>query len=320
MKISVICPAFNGAPHLDQLMDFFVNALPADKELLYVDGMSKDGSREMVQEWSKKHPNIHLIDNPKKYVPFGLNKAIRQAKGEYIARLDAHTEYPNDYFEKCLRILQKSGADNVGGYIVSKGKTTVGKAIAVAMSSQFGVGNSEFRTELTDRFVDTVPFGFWKREAFDKFGLFDEELMRNQDDEFNYRTNKLGGKIFLSSEIKSEYYVRDSYKAMFKQYYEYGVYKPLVFKKLGNEGVRIRHIVPIGFSLYLMTSVAACWFWWWSLPFLLYLLLNIIFSFKSTESLLVKLFTIPAYTLLHLAYGLGFGVGMWRWRKRKILQ
>ena len=230
-------------------------------------------------------------------------------------------EYPNNYFEKCYELIQSTHADNVGGYIHSKGKTDIGKAIATAMSTKFGVGNTEFRTEAVDAYVQTVPFGFWHKSAFEKFGYFDIEMMRNQDDEFNYRTNKLGGKIYQSSQIQSSYYVRDSYKAMAKQYYQYGVYKPLVFKKLDNAGMRLRHVIPGLFALYMISIPFAFLFGAlfaliWIAPFIFYFILNIYFSFSQQSSFIVKLLTIPAYTLLHLSYGLGMLVGLWKWRKR----
>ncbi|MDZ4759025.1 MAG: glycosyltransferase family 2 protein [Bacteroidota bacterium] len=321
MLISVICPCYNEEKYIKHILDFFLSAKPDDKELLMVDGMSTDGTRKIIEEYSTNHHNIRLIDNPNKYVPFALNTAIKQAKGEYIARVDAHTEYPDNYFEKCYEILQKTHADNVGGYIYSKGKTNIGKAIAIAMSTKFGVGNTEFRTEAVDAYVQTVPFGFWHKSAFEKFGFFDEEMMRNQDDEFNYRTNKLGGKIYQSSQIESSYYVRDSYKAMAKQYYQYGVYKPLVFKKLNNAGMRLRHIIPGFFALYIISIPFAfllgCFLATiWISPFILYMFLNIYFAFSQKNSMLVKLLTIPAYTLLHICYGLGMLVGIWKWRGR----
>lgn len=321
MLISVICPCYNEEKYIKHILDFFLAAKPDDKELLMVDGMSTDGTRAIIEEYSSKHPHIRLIDNSNKYVPFGLNIAIKQAKGEYIARVDAHTEYPANYFEKCYEKSIATQADNVGGYIYSKGRTNIGKAIAVAMSTKFGVGNTEFRTEAVDAFVQTVPFGFWHKSAFEKFGYFDEEMMRNQDDEFNYRTNKLGGKIYQSSQIQSSYYVRDSYKAMAKQYYQYGVYKPLVFKKLNNAGMRLRHIIPGFFALYIISIPFAFLFgimfgMFCIVPFVLYMLLNIYFSLSQSNNLTVKFLTIPAYTLLHLSYGIGMLVGLWKWRKR----
>jgi glycosyltransferase involved in cell wall biosynthesis len=314
--ISVLCPTYNEKAYITQLLEFFVHAEPKNKEIIIADGMSTDGTREIIKEWQVKYPYIKLIDNPNKYVSFGLNEAIKQATGEYIARVDAHTQYPNDYLTNCLEVSKETGAENVGGYIFSKGKTTIGKAISVAMSTSFGVGNTEFRTAVVDGYVDSVPFGFWKKTFFDTFGYFDTELIRNQDDEFNYRTNKLGGKIFQSSKISSAYYVRDSFKAMYRQYYQYGYFKPLVFKKLGNSGVRIRHLIPGAFFLYFITLPLSILFWPYIIPLFLYLILNIYFSFKSEQPFIVKTLTIPAYILLHMAYGSGFLVGLWKWRNR----
>lgn len=315
-EISIICPTYNEESYLPQLLKFFIKALPEHKEIIIADGRSTDGTRRIIEEYQKSYPFIKLIDNPHKYVSYGLNEAIKMATGKYIARVDAHTAYPDDYLLKCLEVHNDSGADNVGGYIYSRGKTEIGQAIAVAMSTSFGVGNTSFRTAVVDGFVESVPFGFWKRDFFEKFGYFDTELIRNQDDELNYRTNKKGGKIFQSSKISSAYYVRDSYQAMYRQYYQYGFFKPLVFKKLGNSGVRIRHLVPGAFFLYFLSLPLGILYWWWLLPFFLYLLLNVRYSFSSTYNFKVKMLTIPAYILLHMAYGSGFLAGLWKWRNR----
>lgn len=315
-EISIICPTYNEEAYMPHLLNFFVNALPESKEIIIADGMSTDKTRSIIAEWQQKYPFIKLIDNPRKYVSFGMNEAIRMARGTYIARVDAHTEYPDDYLLNCLAVSKETGAENVGGYIHSKGKTSVGKAISVAMSTSFGVGNTSFRTAVVDGFVESVPFGFWKRDFFEKFGYFDTELIRNQDDELNYRTNKKGGKIFQSSKISSAYYVRDSFKAMYRQYYQYGYFKPLVFKKLGNSGVRLRHLVPGAFFIYVLSLPLSLFCWWWFLPFALYLMLNVRYAFASEYNVRVKFLTVPAYTLLHMAYGSGFLVGLWKWRNR----
>ncbi|MCB0572767.1 MAG: glycosyltransferase family 2 protein [Phaeodactylibacter sp.] len=313
--VSVICPVYNEQAYIGQVIGFFLGAAPEAKELFLIDGGSTDGTLEVIARYQAEHPNIHLLHNEQRYVPYALNLAIPRCSGRYIARLDAHAEYPPDYFEACIEASEASGADNVGGYIHSEGRGAVGMAIAAAMSSPFGVGNASFRTRVTDAFVETVPFGFWKREAFGRFGLFDEQLIRNQDDEFNYRTIRMGGRIYQSARIHSRYFVRDSFRALFRQYYQYGYYKPLVLKKVGQV-VKARHLAPACFVVYLFTLPAALPFSWWLIPIGLYLLLAIYFTIKSQSPTPAKVLVPVAFFILHLGYGLGFLLGLPAlWRK-----
>ncbi len=308
MVISVICPVYNEVAYLPGLIEFFNQSEPADKELFLIDGGSTDGSTELILEYQKGSENIRLVQNPEKFVAFGLNKAIPLCRGQYIARLDAHAEYPATYFEACLHAIQKSDADNVGGFIHSVGKGAAGQAIACAMSSKFGVGGASFRTLQTDAFVETVPFGFWKREAFDRFGFFDEDLVRNQDDEFNYRILKKGGKIFQSSNIHCRYFVRDSFKALFRQYYQYGYYKPLVIKKIGKV-VKLRHLAPVFFVLYLILIPFSIFQPFLLIPFIIYLFLSLYSSLRCTAN---PVLVMTAFFVLHFAYGLGFLNGIFK--------
>lgn len=303
--ISVICPVYNGGEYIRHLIDFFIAALPIEKELIIVDGGSTDGTIQTIESFLKHHPEITLLHNPRKYVPFALNMAIATSKGRYIARVDAHTEYPENYLENCLSVSQQTGAENVGGYIQSEGKSPKGKGIAFAMSSRFGVGDSGFRTQRIDSAVETVPFGFWPREVFEKYGLFDEDLIRNQDDEFNYRTISKGGTVFQSSFIHSRYYVRDSFSDLFRQYFQYGLFKPLVIRKIGKI-VRLRHIIPSLFVIYIFTLPISFFFPVWLIPLSLYLLMGFLFSVKSSH----PFYTILAYFILHVSYGLGFLKGL----------
>ncbi len=312
MLISVICPLYNEEKHLEKLILFFLHSKPNDKELLLVDGLSTDGTREICKKYQLQFPDkIRLLDNRKKYVPTAVNLAIKEAKGQYIARIDAHTLYPLNYFERCLEESQLHNATNVGGAIISRGEGTMGKAIAHAMSCQFGVGDSGFRTVIKDGYVDTVPFGFWRRSAFDEFGLFDEQLVRNQDDEFNSRTKSLGGTIYQSSKISSEYYVRNSISKLFSQYFQYGLYKPLVLKKV-KSALRIRHLVPMFFVLYVVSLPLAFIFPVYLVPLLLYLVFDFYFSFNNRLTFAQKMSAMLVFPALHLSYGMGFLYGLFK--------
>ncbi len=312
MLISVICPLYNEVKHIEPLIQFFLHSMPAEKELLLVDGLSTDGTRAIIEKYITQYPGkIKLLDNPQKHVPFALNLAIKEATGSYIARLDAHTLYPSNYFEVCMEESLLHGATNVGGHITAKGEGDRGAAIAYSMSCKFGVGNSDFRTVIKDGYVDTVPFGFWKRTVFDEMGLFDEQLKRNQDDEFNARTISLGGTVYQSSKICSEYYVRNSLSKLGSQYFQYGLYKPLVLKKV-KSAIRLRHLVPAFFVLYIVSLPLAYAVPVLLLPLLMYGALALYFSFKNSLTVKQKFLALLVFPTLHLSYGAGFIVGLFK--------
>jgi hypothetical protein len=212
-----------------------------------------------VADYAERHPQIRLLDNPKQITPTAFNIGISQSRGQVIMPLSAHALYPRNYVSDLVRWLLKSGADNVGGVLRTKAAadTPVARAIAVGMSHPFGVGNSYFRIGTRKpRWVDTVPFGCYRREVFDKIGLFDEELVRNQDDEFNSRLLRKGGRILLVPEVASDYYARESLVKLWAMYQQYGFYKPLVAQKVGAV-LTMRQLVPALFVLALVTTALA---------------------------------------------------------------
>ena len=309
MLVSVICPVLNGSKYIEKnIINFFLNSNINDKELIIIDGGSVDGTRSIVLNQIKNHSNIHLINNPHKYVPHALNIGIRCSKGEYIARLDVHTEYPENYLEICIDLLKTTKADNVGGTLISLGSSKKGRAISYCMSSIFGVGNSIPRIRLFDGFVDAVAFGFWARSSFDKYGLFNESLIKNQDEEHNFRIKEMGGKIYQSSALLTKYFVRENFFDLVKQMYNYGRFKPIVlFKNLKR--IRIRHLIPPLFTSYLCILLVYFNFLM-IIPIFIYLILNIYFSFKSNNEFSIKLLCSITYFYMHISYGFGFIVGL----------
>ncbi|MEG2770954.1 MAG: glycosyltransferase family 2 protein, partial [Alistipes sp.] len=200
--ISIICPIYNEERYIAKCIDSILTQdFPhAEIEVFFIDGMSSDNTRSIVGKYANKYPFIYLLDNPQRVVPFALNIGIRASKGEVIIRLDAHASYPNNYVSALVSNLVRLKADNVGGVCqtLPTNNNAESVAIAEALSCCFGMGNSYFRIGATkERLVDTVPFGCFRRDIFDRIGLFDEELIRNQDDEFNGRIVKNGGKIYL---------------------------------------------------------------------------------------------------------------------------
>ena len=309
MVLSVICPVLNGEKYITQnILTFFINSKPLEKELLIVDGGSSDRTIEIVKEWCQKYSNIKLLYNHHRYVPFALNIGIKESTGQFIARLDVHTVYPKNYFEKCIELTETIYAENIGGTIISCGISTVGKAIAYAMSSLFGVGNSIPRIKDYDGYVDTVAFGFWDKNVFYKYGYFDETLIKNQDDDHNYLINENGGKVYQSSEIKTYYFVREKIIELIKQIFYYGYYKPAVLVK-NISRMKIRHIIPSIFSIYIFTIFFNTKLFWF-FPLLLYLLINIFYSMINKEKMLTRMICIIIYPIMHLSYGIGFILGI----------
>ena len=311
MLVSVICPVLNGSKYIEKnIINFFLSSSINDKELIIVDGGSVDDTLGIILSKMKMYPNIHLIHNPYKYVPHALNMAIKQSKGKYIARLDAHTEYPEKYLEICIDLLKSTKAANVGGTLISLGYSKRGKAISYCMSSIFGVGNSIPRIKHFDGFVDAIAFGFWERSSFDKYGLFNELLIKNQDEEHNFRIKEMGGKIYQSSSLLTKYFVREKFTDLAKQMYNYGRFKPLVLLQ-NFKRIRIRHLIPSFFILYL--SLLLVFFnYLMMIPISLYIIFNIYFSFKSNNIFSIKLLCLLTYFCMHISYGFGFIVGLIR--------
>ena len=287
-------------------------------ELLFADGMSDDGTREIIQELERENPKIHLIDNPEKIVSTGFNRALNESKGDIIIRVDGHCEIAPDYIQKCLECLEKINADCVGGATKHVASGLVGKSIEMAQPSFFGVGGVSFRKIVEKgQYVDTLAFGAYKREVFYQLGGYDEELVRNQDDEFNFRLIQNGGKIWLDPSIKSTYTQRNSFIGLFKQYFQYGFYKIRVMQK--RRGIASwRHVVPGLFVLTLLFGLSIFLFNGNNIPILSLCLLYFSFSLFATIFELIKspfnllsVMMLPlTFYILHISYGLGFLLGL----------
>ena len=226
-------------------------------EVLVADGRSDDGTREIVERFAARHPCVRVLDNPARITPAALNTAIRAATGEVIIRMDAHAIYPPDYVSRLVTALEETGADNVGGVVITlpADDTVTARAIALAFAHPLGVGNAYFRIGAARRrWVDTVPFGCFRRELFERVGMFDEELVRNQDDEFNLRLIGRGGRVLLLPDVVSQYYGRRSLGAVARMFYQYGYFKPLVARKA--ERIMTRQLVPPLFVLSLVVTAA----------------------------------------------------------------
>ncbi len=225
-----------------------------DVEVVIADGRSTDGTREKVTAFQGAHPelSICLVDNPKRNIPAGLNAALAAARGQYIIRLDAHSMPIPEYVERCVTGLQAGLGENVGGVweIKPRGKGLIQRAMAIAAAHPLGVGDARYRYAAQAGYVDTVPFGAFRREVFDRFGTFDEGLLTNEDYEFNARLRQAGGRIWLDPAIRSTYFVRPNLAALAKQYWRYGFWKWQMLRRYPKT-LRWRQALPPLFVLSL---------------------------------------------------------------------
>lgn len=330
LPISIICPIYNEINFIENCIDSVLKSdYPQELiELILVDGLSTDGTREIIQRYQKEHSQIVLLDNPQQIVSPALNMGIKRATGDFIFRIDAHATYPSNYFSVLLEKMIALKADNVGGVCLTLPANSSNKssAIATALSSPFGMGNSYFRIgSKSIRQVDTVPFGCFSKEIFQKIGYFDEELIRNQDDEFNGRIIKNGGKIYLIPSIETAYFARDTLCKTKKMFYQYGLFKPLVNKKLGFP-MTIRQLVPPFFILWLILG-AVCSLFHSSFSFLylatlsIYFITNLSFSIfesiKQRRKIGILGFLSFTFFVIHLSYGWGYLVGIFKLLTKK---
>ena len=254
--VSVVAPMYNEADHVEGLVaDLAAQDVAAGIELIVADGASTDGSPELLRHAAARHGvALTVLDNPDRWVSHGLNLCLRAATGDLVVRVDCHSHYPPDYLRLCLEASEQTGAENVGGRLVAVGRTPTERAVACAMDSVFGGilwsrHGGDARVE-----VDTVPFGAFRPAAFELVGGFDETLVRNQDDEFNLRLRLAGGRIVLDPAIRTYYTPRSSYRRLFRQYFEYGRWKPAVMRKHGRP-TSARSLAPAAFVASLLVLV-----------------------------------------------------------------
>jgi succinoglycan biosynthesis protein ExoA len=316
--VSVISPCRNEAAHIGPFLEsVLAQRLPAGVtlEVLIADGQSDDGTRESLDRYANAYPGIEVLDNPRRIVSTGLNAAIRRARGDVILRMDAHTIYAPDYIKECLRCLDKTGADNVGGPWVAKGSGYISEAIARAFSSPLVSGGGKAHRAAYEGPVDTVYLGCWPRQTFEKIGLFDEDFVRTQDSELNLRILRGGGKIWQTPAIRSWYIPRPSLTQLARQYTQYGYWKARVIKK-HKLPASVRQLVPGGFlAALLVLAVLTPFVSWAGIAFA-----SLVLAYAAAVgvgSLLTcaapgqwKL--LPIMPLVFAVYQLSYGYGFWR--------
>lgn len=324
--VSIIIPCRNEETFIGMCLDSIIaQNYPKDRlEVLVVDGMSEDKTREIVVKYMQQYSIIKLLDNPKKIIPTAMNIGIKNAKGKIIMKCDAHSDYPKQYISKCLKYLEEFGADNVGGMYnyIPRENTTIGKAIVISLSHPFGVGNSYSRIGIKEPiFSDTVFGGCYRREVFEQIGLYDENIVRSEDVTINSKLRKAGGKILLVPEIKIHYYTRSNFIEFCKHNFDNGLWTILPFKYTNIMPVSLRHLVPLVFVLSLIiTPISALltshllpftfhlFLWLFLVIFGSYLLTDFYFSTKIAlqQKKLIYLLLMPVvFAILHFSYGLG---------------
>jgi glycosyltransferase involved in cell wall biosynthesis len=322
--VSVIMPVRNEGRFIDlSLGAVLAQDYPADRfEVLVVDGSSTDGTRERLAEISRTDSRVRVLDNPRRIVPPALNIALREVRGSVVVRVDGHCEIAPDYVSKAVRHLQVDCVDAVGGPLDTVGETWAARVIAAAMSSPFGVGGSAFRTRSNETMLtDTVAFPAYSAAILRAAGPFDEELVRNQDDEYNYRIRKMGGRVLLAADVRARYFSRSGFRALWRQYLQYGYWKVRVMQKHPRQ-MRWRQFVPAAFVLSLLGALAlAVTPVGWRAAELLIALYAIAIGAAATQvtrrrgwRLLSGL--VLAFPILHVSYGLGFLTGIVRFAGR----
>lgn len=320
--VSIIMPIKNEERFIERSLGaVLAQDYPSDSlEVLVADGNSSDQTRELISNLASTSKfSVSILDNPTGIVPKALNIGLRQAKGDVIIRVDGHCEIQKDYVQICVNQLLQKNVDCVGGTIDTVGETFMAKAIALAMSTSLGVGNVAFRVNKgTSQFTDSVPFPAYPKRIFEQIGNFDENMLCNEDDEFNYRLLKNNGRILLVNDLRTRYFSRGSLRSLWNQYFRYGLWKVRIMQKHPGQ-MRIRQFIPSLFVIAIVTSLIFSLIFqnaWIILAILLgiYFIAVLIATIKSKQkNRLGYLLPLPiVFLVLHVSYGTGFLYGLFR--------
>jgi glycosyltransferase involved in cell wall biosynthesis len=315
--VSVVIPCRNEEKYIGKCIQSIIDQSYGIEniEVFVCDGCSDDSTQDIIKQYSIKYPQIKLVINEKRVAPTAMNLGIKAAQGEIIVIFGAHAYMDTNYVKICVEKLRDEGIVCVGGRIINISENSMAEAISFSMGSPFGVGNALFRFSDKEQLVDTVAFGAYKRSIFDEIGYFDEELVRNQDDELNFRITKSGNKILLAPNIISHYYIRGSFSKLWRQYFQYGFWKVRVIQK-HKKPAALRHLVPLLFVVSLVLGTVLSPFskivrYLFLTEGLVYLLGAITFSLKeSKDNIKYVPRIVLAFLILHLSYGIGFLQGL----------
>ena len=317
-SVTVVIPVRNEERYLAGCLDsVLTNDYPQDfLQILVIDGMSTDRSREIVREYAGRHSAVSLLDNPSRIAAAGLNVGLREAKGDIIVRVDAHTVCEPDYVRTCVELLETTGAANVGGVQRAVGTGYLSEAIAVGTTTPFGIGGAPFRHVKVPMWVHTVYLGAWRRSTLEALGGFDEEWVANQDYELNIRLQQAGGRILLSPDIRCWYNVRPTLKALAWQWLRYGFWKVKTLVAY-PESLRWRQLAPPALVAAMIVSVGLL-FVSWRLAMIvpvLYLGANLLAATwtASRRGWRYWPLLLLVFATIHLSWGAGFLGGLVKW-------
>jgi GT2 family glycosyltransferase len=317
--VSVLMPVRNEATFIEEMVSaLLAQEYPAERvEVIVADGMSTDGTRDLLCALQRGHSRLIVIDNPDRIVSTGLNAALAVARGEIVIRIDGHALPAPDFIRENVAVLQEHPeAWIVGGPIRNSAATNFGKAVAIAMSHPLGVGNAFHRYPDYEGYSDSTAFPAFRRWVFDRIGTFDERLVRNQDDEFNYRVTQAGGKIYISPRVRYSYFVRERMGQLFRQYFQYGFWRIPVMQK-HRRPTTVRQLAPTLF--YVVCVVLALGGLWWKQPAvavgapLSYLVALLATGGASVpkHGMRVAARVPSAIATMHAGYAWGIGYGLW---------
>lgn len=315
MKLTIVIPCRNEVLFIEECIHaIYASQLPKGAEIhvFVVDGLSHDGTREKIETLKNQYKSLELVDNERQLTPFAFNLGIKAGgKSDYVQIVGARHILSSNYLIKCLEHFNRdSPIWCVGGRIDNEYINETGEIISIAMGTPFGMGLGNFRTLATSCFTDTVTSPMYPYWVFEKIGLFDETLVRNQDDDFNYRVSKAGGKIYYEHDISLKYYVRGYFSGLWRQFFQYGYWKVYVNRK-HKAVTTLRQLVPPLFVLYLFLFLSTVLFAGIvavvaSIPLLLYFLLLIFFSVSHAPKPKDIFDLMRTYAILHISYGLGY--------------
>jgi glycosyltransferase involved in cell wall biosynthesis len=323
-KVSIIIPVYNEEKTISKTLESLLNNDYKAIELIVIDGMSTDKTKEVAKEYASQYPTkIKILENPKKYTPAGLNIGIQNASGKYIMIASGHATYSENYISACVEALESNLCNVAGGLMETLPRNNTPKAIAISevLKHPFGIGGAKYRTGVeNNEYVDTVAYGIYKKEIFENIGLFDERLIRNQDIEFNLRLKRAGYRIMLIPQAKSYYYARDTFKKLWQNNYSNGFWVTHSSKYV-KRAYRLRHLIPLLFVVYLLTLLITCSIpviptllkAVYSIPFLLYISISTIHSFKIASrygNFKLFFYSFMAFLTLHVSYGIGSLAGI----------